>query len=121
MKYEVIDREGKGGGLIVGEGTKIARNVSIDISGNVKIGENCLISEGAVILTHEHDMADFMNKSKIKAFDLEIGDNVFIGIHAIIVGVRSIGKNTIVGAGAVVLTDVVQNDCIFAGNPARVI
>jgi serine acetyltransferase len=49
-----------------------------------------------------------------------IGDNVTIGCHACIIGGVHIGNNVIVGAGSVVVKDVPDN-CIVAGNPAKII
>ena len=49
-----------------------------------------------------------------------IGNNVWIGTHAIILGNVRIGDNAIIGAGAVVLKDVEPNS-VVAGNPAKFI
>lgn len=49
-----------------------------------------------------------------------IGDNVSIGCHSCIIGPVKIGNNVTIGAGSVVLKDVPDN-CIVAGNPARII
>ncbi len=49
-----------------------------------------------------------------------IGNNVWIGAHAIILGDVKIGNNAIIGAGAVVLSDVDAN-AVVAGNPAKFI
>ena len=47
-----------------------------------------------------------------------IGDNVKVGIGAIIVGPIRIGNNVTIGAGAVVVKDVADGETV-AGNPAR--
>jgi len=118
MDYEVIDREGLDGKLIIGEGTKIARRVSIDISGNVTIGKNCMIAEDVLIITHSHDINDFMNRKKIKANDIIVEDNVFVGARTIINdNVKKIGENSFIGAGSVLMKNVCKNT-IVAGNPA---
>ncbi len=49
-----------------------------------------------------------------------IDDNVTIFANAVLLGDIKIGKNAIIGAGSVVLNDVGEN-CIAAGNPAKVI
>jgi maltose O-acetyltransferase len=119
--YEVIDREGRGGKFITGEGTNIARGVSIDISADVIIGNGCMISEGVIILTHDHSAMDVFNKDLITVSALEIEDNVFIGLRAIILpNVTKIGKNAYIGAGSVVTKNVSAN-MIVAGNPAKII
>ena len=49
-----------------------------------------------------------------------IGDNVTINCHACIIGGVNIGNNVIIGAGSVVVKDVPDN-CVVAGNPAKII
>lgn len=49
-----------------------------------------------------------------------IGDNVSLGANVNIIGDVKIGNNVIVGAGSVVVKDVPDN-CVVAGNPARII
>lgn len=49
-----------------------------------------------------------------------IGDNVSIGANVNIIGDITIGNNVEIGAGCVVVKDVPDN-CVIAGNPARII
>lgn len=49
-----------------------------------------------------------------------IGDNVTCGANVTIIGDIRIGNNVTIGAGAVVVKDIPDN-CIVAGNPAKVI
>ena len=49
-----------------------------------------------------------------------IGSNVTLGANVTIIGPITIGDNVIIGAGSVVVKDVPDN-CIVAGNPARII
>lgn len=49
-----------------------------------------------------------------------IGNNVWIGAHAIVLGDVKVGDNAVIGAGAVVLKDVAPNT-VVAGNPAKFI
>ena len=47
----------------------------------------------------------------------EIGDNVFIGTGAVVIGAIKVGDNVIIGANAVVASDIPTNYYAF-GNPA---
>ena len=49
-----------------------------------------------------------------------IGDNVSLGASVTIIGHVHIGNNVTIGAGSVVVKDIPDN-CIAAGNPAKVI
>lgn len=49
-----------------------------------------------------------------------IGNNVSLGCNVTIIGEIKIGNNVTVGAGSIVVKDVPDN-CIVAGNPARII
>lgn len=60
------------------------------------------------------------NKNDDRAIRPIIGNNVCIGANSVIIGSIRIGNNVIIGAGAVVVKDVPDN-CIVAGNPARII
>ena len=49
-----------------------------------------------------------------------IGDNVSLGANVTIIGGVHIGDNVVVGAGSIVVKDVPDN-CVVAGNPAKII
>jgi len=104
--------------LIIENGTELGNHVHLDFSGNIEIGIKVVISDFAQIHTHDHGLDPF---SKPKLIPLIIGDNVWIGTHAIILpNVKSIGNNAVIGAGAVVTKSVKENT-VVAGNPAKVI
>lgn len=49
-----------------------------------------------------------------------IGNNVYVGANAVVIGGIKIGNNVTIGAGAVVNKDVPDN-CTVVGNPMRII
>ena len=54
------------------------------------------------------------------AYPITIEDNVWIGGGAVICPGVKIGKNSVIGAGSVVVKDIPSNS-IAVGNPCRVI
>lgn len=92
------------------------------LDGNeVHIGNHVMIGPGVQIYTAAHLLqAEARNRGLEEAKSIVIEDNVWIGGSAILLpGVR-IGRNAVVGAGAVVSRNVPANT-VVAGNPARVI
>lgn len=87
----------------------------------VHIGHHVMIGPGVQIYTAAHDLkAEARNQGWEVAKSIRIEDNVWIGGSAILLPGVQIGKNAVVGAGAVVTRNVPANT-IVAGNPARVI
>jgi maltose O-acetyltransferase len=87
----------------------------------VTIGHHVMIGPSVQIYTAAHDIqAETRNQGWEVAKPIEIDDNVWIGGSAILLPGVKIGKNSVVGAGAVVTQSVPANS-IVAGNPARVI
>lgn len=103
----------------------LGNNVSINAfvhmwgNGNINIGNDCLIASHVSItsMTHNPD-AELYRKSNV-AKEVNIGNNVWIGSHAVIMPGITIGDNAIVGAGAVVTKDVPPN-AVVVGVPAKV-
>ncbi|MEP6955368.1 MAG: DapH/DapD/GlmU-related protein, partial [Chthoniobacterales bacterium] len=59
-------------------------------------------------------------RTKLRSAPVVIGDNVWIGMNAIILKGVTIGENSVVAAGAVVSKSVPAN-VVVAGNPAVVV
>jgi maltose O-acetyltransferase len=98
-------------------------NYMCDIIDNneVRIGSHVMFGPSVHIFTAAHDL---QAEARIRGWEIAkpvtIEDNVWLGGGALILpGVR-IGKNAVVGAGAVVTKDVPANT-IVGGNPAKVI
>lgn len=116
------------GNIKIGDNVNLSRDVDIDITGGLIIGNGTHISEGTRILTHGHNF--FGKLSKFSIYDkkerayltpLSIEDNVVIGANCLIMpGVTSIGENSIVSAGSIVTKKIPANSLV-AGNPAKVI
>lgn len=89
----------------------------------ISIGNHVRITEGVKILTHDYSWSVLKNyRGGIFGASgiVEIGDNVFIGMNAIIERNVKIGNNVIIGAGSVVTKDCKANS-VYAGVPAKYI
>lgn len=121
----------KSKGVSVGEDVTFfsPKNTFVDTQNPylLKIGDHVRITHGVIILTHDFSW------SVLKTFKSEdlnpgcvlgaispvkIGNNVFIGMNAMITRGVTIGDNVIIGAGSVVTKDCEPNS-VYAGNPAR--
>ena len=94
--------------------------VRISAATSIKIGDSCMFANGAYISDSDwhgiYDRALPVGKSS----QVVLEDNVWIGDSAIVNKGVTIGKNSIVGAGSVVVKDVPKN-VIVAGNPAKIV
>jgi acetyltransferase-like isoleucine patch superfamily enzyme len=107
--------------LIVEQNVHIKDTVTIDLSANIHICQHSEIQDYVQIFTHKHHWRNSMGLRKdteiVEAVPLRIGRDVFIGVNAIIIGVRDIGNGAVIGAGSVLTHDVPAYE-IWAGNPA---
>ena len=107
------------GRIRIGDYALLCPGVRISSASQISIGDNCMIASGAYIT--DSDWHDVYNRIAFGKTDpIEIADNVWIGDSAIVCKGVSIGENSIIGAGAVVVNAIPSN-CIAAGNPAQVV
>lgn len=117
LKYQVIDRHHKGGELKIGDDVYIDFGVTIDITGNVTLEDNVVLSEGVMVLTHSHDLNEPMSDNK-QIFNLIIKKGAWVGPRSII-NCKYVGENAYIYPGSVVFDDVPDNHYAI-GNPAIV-
>ncbi|MFQ1699076.1 acyltransferase [Loktanella agnita] len=107
-----------GAPLVIGDTVQINRDVHLDTTGGLVIGDGVLISERVVIYTHDHGDDP---RSVPLPLPKTIGADVWIGARAVILPqCRRIGVGAIIAAGAVVTRDV-PDGATVGGNPARVL
>lgn len=95
--------------VVVGRNFVIDHFGGIVVSGYAQFGDDCRIRNGVVIGL----------KNIAEPVAPIIGDNVDIGAGAKILGAIKVGNNVVVGANAVVITDVPDNS-LAVGVPARI-
>jgi len=125
----------------IGEGTGIRPPLQMDYGYQTTFGARCFVNMGAVILdvgrvtigddvqigpnvqllTPIHPLDAEQRRSRLEAAEpITIGDNVWLGGGVIVCPGVTIGRDTVVGAGAVVTKDLPAG-VLAVGNPARIV
>jgi acetyltransferase-like isoleucine patch superfamily enzyme len=108
-----------GGRIRIGSYSLICPGVRIGSASEIRIGDNCMLASQAYIT--DSDWHDIYNRVATgKTAPVKIENNVWIGDSAIVCKGVTIGENSIVGAGAIVVDSIPANT-IAAGNPAKVV
>ena len=108
--------------ILIGDECHFVNGVSILANNSIRIGNRVLIGADTSITDcdwHEIDPDTRCHSSGASA-PVIIGDDVWIGQRVVVLKGVTIGNGSIIGAGAVVVSDVPPR-CIFAGVPARLI
>lgn len=112
-----LSEKGKKTGIEIHPGAKIGKNLFIDHGAGVVIGEDTIIKDN-VVLHHGVTLGgtgkDEKNRHPV------IGNNVYIGCGAKILGNITIEDNCKIGANAVILKNVKKNSTIV-GIPGKVV
>jgi acetyltransferase-like isoleucine patch superfamily enzyme len=111
----------KGALIEIGDNCRV-NGAYIHAQKSIKIGSNCVIASGVNILdTNGHEL--YSNDRTINR-DLPegviIGNNVWIGLNAVILKGTVIGDNAVVSAGSIVKGTFEPNSLIV-GNPAKTV
>lgn len=105
--------------ITVGDGTYINMNCNFIDDGQIEIGSRVMFGAAVTIATVGHpvkpDMRGYMYTDPVK-----IGDNCWIGANVVICPGVTIGENSVIGAGSVVVKDIPANS-VAVGNPCRVV
>lgn len=111
------ERQGRitlGDYVLISPGTQIVSSIGVTIGKNTMIASGCYLSD-----SDWHDTYD-RTAEGAKYAPVTLHENVWLGVRSIVGKGVTIGRNSIIGAGSVVVTDI-PADSIAAGNPARVI
>lgn len=104
----------------IGANTYINSNFTLVDDYKITIGKDCLIAPNVVISTTGHPIEPSMRTKGMYSFPVTIGNNVWIGMGAMILPGVTIGDNSVIGAGSVVSRDIPAN-VIAMGAPCKVI
>lgn len=94
---------------------------------SIFIGEQVLMGANVLIVDTDFHTIDPVRRrfndapNQIGCAQVRIETNVFIGTRATVLKGVTIGRDSVVAAGAVVVSGTYPDGCVLAGNPARVI
>lgn len=101
-------------------GTTVGRYCSLTGTSRILLENHGVSFIGLTTYLYNTDLG-VVDRKTVSSERLEIGDDVWIGHHAILLpNVQSVGRGAIIAAGAVV-TKPVPPYAIVAGNPARLV
>jgi acetyltransferase-like isoleucine patch superfamily enzyme len=107
--------------ITVGDNVRL-NGAGIQSASSVTIGNDCILGSCTVVDTDHHGVGVDRRQpgAAVASSPIVIEDNVWIaGMATVLKGVR-IGKDSVVGYGAIVSADIPAG-VVVAGNPARVV
>ena len=120
VKIGVWGRDLDSGRITIGDYVLVSPGTRISASDEITIGDSVMIANGVYITDSDwHGLYDRTVRDEQVA-PVHIGENAWIGDHALVLKGVTIGRNSVVAARAVVTKDVPDN-VVVAGNPARVV
>jgi acetyltransferase-like isoleucine patch superfamily enzyme len=113
----------KNGDIVVDDEANIGFNTEIFSASTVHVGRKVLIAAYTYLVGGDHlyDRVDVpvLDQGRTAA-GIDIGDHVWLGAHVVVADGSRIGRDAIVGAGAVVMGEIPEY-AIAVGTPARVV
>jgi len=108
------------GAVSIGQNTWIGPFTLLDGSGSLEIGQNCSISAGVQIYTHDSVARDTSGHlEEVEKSPVKIGNSTYIGPNCVITRGITIGDRCIIGANSLVNIDVPSGSKAW-GTPCRI-
>ena len=113
----------KNGDIVIDDHANLGFNCEIFSASRVRVGRNILMAAYTYLVGGDHlyDRVDIpVLQQGRTARGIEVEDNVWLGAHVVVTDGSKIGRDAIIGAGAVVVGDIPEF-AIATGIPAKVI
>lgn len=116
----IADR--KGACITIGDNCRLNGSY-VHAQSSISIGDNCVIAAGVNIIDANGHQVISANRTigRDDPKPIRIGNNVWIGVNALILKGANIGDNSIVSAGSVVGGGDYPRNSLIQGNPAKVV
>ncbi len=113
----------KNGDIVVDDHANIGFNCEIFSGSRVRLGKHALVAAYTYLVggDHEYDRTDIpvLYQGRV-ARGIEVDDNVWLGAHVVVADGARVGRDAIIGAGAVVIGEIPPYH-IAAGVPAKIL
>lgn len=125
-KYRYLNSVFNSAGQIsLGNNVHLGPGTELHGEGDIEIGNGVIFAPEVCVYSRTHhfdseDLGALPYDNRILVSKVTIGDYVWVGRRVIILPGVSIGKASIIGAGAVVSKDV-PDYAVVAGNPAKIV
>lgn len=107
--------------LVIGANWAFSNNVTVVATVSVSFGEVCMVGDLVSVYDSDfHGISPETRHTRGESAAVRIGNNVWLGSRVMVLKGVTIGDNSVVAAGAVVVRDVPANTLV-AGVPAKVI
>ena len=113
----------KNGDIVLDDNANIGFNCEVFSAGRVRIGKNVLVAAYTYLVGGDHlfDRTDIpVLQQGRAAHGIDVDDNVWLGAHVVVTDGSTVGRDSIIGAGAVVVGELPEFS-IAVGIPAKVV
>lgn len=113
-----------GGGIFIREGSYIGKGCDFGCANKIIIEKNCLFGPFVHLSDRDHNYENInvpiIKQGNSSKGEIIIGEGSWLGFRSQVLSNVRIGKNCVIGAGAVVAKNI-PDYCVVAGNPGKIV
>jgi acetyltransferase-like isoleucine patch superfamily enzyme len=121
LTFWLAQEQGATPSIDIGARVYVGRNCYLGSYAPLKIGDDCGIGAYSYIITANHRFRDATRPVSQQGYEsapVELGQDVWLGCHVVVLPGVTIGNGSVIGAGAVVTKSVPPRE-VWAGVPAK--